>query len=103
MTSIKGDYVVVVVPLLNDSPLREQLDRILVVDCDEDTQLKRLLTRDAESEEQARRMLASQPSREQRLAIADDIILNDLDIESLATQVSALHEMYKSLAHLPAG
>lgn len=103
MAATMGDYVVVVVPLLNDSPLRDQLDRILVVDCDEDTQLKRLLTRDAESKEQARRILASQPGREQRLAIADDIIHNDMDVESLASQVSALHDIYTSLAHLPAG
>ncbi|MDH4125247.1 MAG: dephospho-CoA kinase [Gammaproteobacteria bacterium] len=103
MDAAGGDYLVVVIPLLNESPLREQLDRILVVDCDEDTQIKRLLARDAESDEQARRILASQPSREQRLAIADDIIHNDLDVESLSTQVSALHDSYTALAHLPAG
>jgi len=102
MAAAGGDYLLVVVPLLNDSPLRQQLDRILVVDCDEDTQLKRLLARDAESEEQARRILASQPSREQRLAIADDIIHNDLDVESLSAQVTALHDTYTALAHLPA-
>lgn len=98
-----GDYQLIVVPLLTDSPLRDWVDRILVVDCDEQTQLSRLLARDAESDEQARRMLASQASREQRLAIADDVIHNDADIESLAAQVSALHDSYRALTHLPAG
>lgn len=98
-----GDYQLIVVPLLTDSPLRDWVDRVLVVDCDEQTQLSRLLARDAESDEQARRMLASQASREQRLAIADDVIHNDADIESLAAQVSALHDSYRALTHLPAG
>lgn len=97
-----GDYIVVVVPLLTGSSLRDHLDRILVVDCDEVTQLARLQQRDAESADQARRILAAQATREQRLAIADDVIHNDSSIESLAAQLSALHDTYLALAHLPA-
>ena len=102
MAAAGGDYLLVVVPLLIDSPLLQHIDRVLLVDCDPDTQIGRLLARDAESPEQARRMLASQASREQRLAIADDIIHNDSTIGSLAPQVSALHDTYTALAHLPA-
>jgi dephospho-CoA kinase len=102
MAEAGGDFLLVVVPLLVNSPLRQHLDRVLVVDCDEDTQIKRLLARDSESEEQARRILASQASREERLAIADDIIHNDSNLESLSAQVSALHDTYTALAHLPA-
>lgn len=93
-----GDYQLVVVPLLVESPLRSYVDRILVVDCDEDTQIRRLLERDAETEEQARRILAAQSSREERLAIADDVINNDGDLADTGTQVAALHEIYLSLA-----
>ena len=50
-----GPYQVIVVPLLVESSLRGFVDRVLVVDCDEDTQVSRLLARDAESEDQARR------------------------------------------------
>ncbi|MGB5165110.1 MAG: dephospho-CoA kinase [Woeseiaceae bacterium] len=92
-----GDYVIVVVPLLIESPLRNDVDRVLVVDCSEDTQLRRLLARDAESEQQARRMLAAQASREQRLAAADDIIRNDDDMAFTRSQVDALHTFYKNL------
>lgn len=102
LAAASGDYVLVVVPLLTESPLKEQVDRILLVDCDEATQINRLLARDAESEDQARRMLASQASREQRLAIADDIIHNDSNIDALTAQVSALHDTYTALANLPA-
>ena len=54
-----GDYQLIVVPLLTESPLRDFVDRILFVDCDEETQIQRLLARDAETEDQARRILKS--------------------------------------------
>jgi len=92
-----GDYQLVVVPLLATSPLRYFVDRVLVVDCKEDTQISRLLARDAESEEQARRILAAQTSREVRLSIADDIIDNDVSLDALRSQVAALHKFYLKL------
>jgi len=96
-----GDYLLIVVPLLTESALRHEVDRILVVDCDEATQIERLLARDAETEDQARRILASQASREERLAIADDIIHNDASFDATVSQVSAMHDNYLALAHLP--
>lgn len=93
-----GDYQLIVVPLLTGSPLQEEMDSILVVDCDQSTQIQRLLARDAESEEQARRILAAQASREQRLAIADDIISNDGDLADTQRQVDALHYRYSKMA-----
>jgi dephospho-CoA kinase len=96
--SLGGPYQLLVVPLLVQSPLRNYVDRVLVVDCDEQTQLKRLKARDAESERQARRMLAAQASREQRLAIADDIVRNDGTLEATEEQVSQLHKLYSRLA-----
>jgi dephospho-CoA kinase len=89
-----GDYQVIVVPLLVGSSLRAFVDRVLVVDCDEGTQIARLLARDAESEDQARRILAAQSSRAERLAIADDVIVNDAGLEETRSQVLALHRRY---------
>ena len=100
-SSSGGDYQMIVVPLLTESPLKDYVDRILVVDCTENTQIERLLARDAESEDQARRILSMQASREERLAIADDVIHNDADLEATSTQVSALHDTYLAMAHLP--
>jgi len=92
-----GEYQIIVIPLLVESPLKNLVDRILVVDCDEETQIRRLMARDAESEDQARRMLAVQSSREERLAIADDVIRNDDSLVSTLDQVATLHEIYRSL------
>ncbi len=93
-----GPYQLIVVPLLVQSPLREAVDRILVVDCQEQTQIERLMARDADSETQARRILAAQASRSERLAIADDVVANDGSLQDTRRQVAALHEIYRSLA-----
>jgi dephospho-CoA kinase len=93
-----GPYQLIVVPLLVDSSLREFVDRILVVDCSESTQVQRLMARDNETEDRARAILAAQSSREERLAIADDIISNDKSVANTRQQVIALHEIYRTLA-----
>src|SRR5690625_1467183 len=69
-------YLVIVVPLLVESGLRDMMDRVLVVDVPEAVQLERLQRRDGIEPELARRMMEAQASREQRLAIADDIFVN---------------------------
>ena len=93
-----GPYQIIAVPLLVDSALRQFVDRVLVVDCDENLQIERLLQRDSGSIEEAKRIMASQSSRDERLAIADDIIRNDSDIAHLERQVIALHERYQHLS-----
>ncbi|MEX0976793.1 MAG: dephospho-CoA kinase [Woeseia sp.] len=96
--SLGGPYQIVVVPLLVESPIKEQMDRILVVDCSEEVQLARLLQRDSENAAQAKRMLAAQASRAERLEIADDIVVNDGSLEETARQVDELHRQYRRLA-----
>ena len=93
-----GDYQIIVVPLLVGSALLAYADRVLVVDCDEDTQIERLLQRDAETVAQARRILAAQSSREERLSIADDVISNDDSLEATRRQVRRLHRDYLGLS-----
>lgn len=93
-----GAYQLIVVPLLVQSPLRGSVDRVLVVDCPEQVQIDRLVARDGESEDGARHILAAQSSRSERLAIADDVIVNDGGLDNLREQVAALHEIYRSLA-----
>ncbi len=93
-----GPYQVIVVPLLLESALRDFVDRVLVVDCDEDTQIQRLLARDAETVEQARRILTAQADRDERLAIADDVIDNSGSLESTRVAVTRLDAAYRRLA-----
>ena len=93
-----GPYQIVIVPLLVESPLKSLVDRIVVVDCSEEIQLERLLARDSGTNDQARRMIAAQAGREERLALADDVIENDADIDDTRGQVAALHARYLTFA-----
>ena len=90
----KGGYALVAIPLLVETQGAERFDRVLVVDCAPELQLARLQARDGSTRAQAQNMLAAQVSREQRLAVADDIIHNDGDIAALRDQVEKLHRQY---------
>jgi dephospho-CoA kinase len=95
---LDAPYQIIAVPLLVDSALLQFVDRVLVVDCEEDTQIHRLMQRDSGTIEEAKRILASQSSRDERLAIADDVIRNDRDLAHLRRRVTALHDRYRRLA-----
>lgn len=94
-----GSYQIIVVPLLVHSPLRNIIDRVLLVDCTEESQIKQLVARDGTSIEQAQQALAAQSSRSQRHEIADDVILNDQDLTALRHRVDSLNRFYASLAN----
>ena len=91
-------YCVRVVPLLVETGQHKDVDRTLVVDVPRETQIERLMLRDGGSDELAEQILASQASREERLAIADDVIKNDGAPEGLKTAVEKLHQQYLLLA-----
>jgi dephospho-CoA kinase len=92
-------YVILVVPLLLETgAYRELLDRILVVDCDEDQQVRRTVARSGLAEEEVRAIMAAQLPRRERLKHADDVLHNDADIKSLRTQIETLHERYLEAA-----
>ncbi len=94
----RGAYQIIVVPLLTEKGLRSRYDRVLVVDCDPELQQRRLMVRDALDAAAATAMLAAQAGRAQRLSLADDVIHNDGDLQSLAAQVAVLHRQYLELA-----
>ncbi|HEY8101517.1 MAG TPA: dephospho-CoA kinase [Burkholderiaceae bacterium] len=94
-----GNYLLFVVPLLIESGTwKDQVSRILVVDCPEELQVKRVVQRSGLSESQVRAIMATQATRELRRAAADDIILNDGDATLLMPEIDRLHTLYTSLA-----
>jgi dephospho-CoA kinase len=80
------------VPLLVESGRwRQTLDRVLVVDCSEDTQRRRVRDRNQWDDATITAVIASQSPRLKRLAAADIVLFNDGDsLEVLARQVDAL-------------
>jgi dephospho-CoA kinase len=93
-----GPYVVMAIPLLVEGTARDRVDRVLVVDVDEAVQLQRVMARDGCTDQQARAILASQASRSERLAAADDVLLNAGTVTDLRRAVDQLHERYLRLA-----
>ncbi len=93
--SIDADYCVLVIPLLVESGQQAICDRILALDCSESTQRERVLRRPGLSEPQFNAILQAQCSRPQRLAVADDVIINDSDdIDLLRQEIFRLHQQY---------
>ncbi|MBP9147752.1 MAG: dephospho-CoA kinase [Rhodoferax sp.] len=80
------------VPLLVESASwRQRVDKVLVIDCSPETQISRVQTRSGLSRPAIEAIIAAQASRSERLAIADQVILNDgITLEALEDRVRAL-------------
>ncbi|QWP78640.1 dephospho-CoA kinase [Lysobacter sp. K5869] len=95
-----GDYAIAAIPLLAEGgrDAYPWLDRVLVVDVPAAVQQARVMQRDRIDAELAARMIAAQATREARLAVADDIVVNDGPLEALQAQVEALDRRYRAMA-----
>lgn len=96
--SAESPYVILASPLLMETDQHQMCDRILLVDVPEDIQLERASARDGVSVKQIRAIMAAQTSREKRRQSADDIIVNDQDLNWLDTEVERLHSTYLELS-----
>lgn len=95
----QSPYVVADVPLFAETGfLREQADRVLVIDCPPETQKQRLLARGDLSEALADLILQSQAPRDARLALATEIIDNSGSPEQRDAQTQGMHRSYLALA-----
>ena len=87
-------YCIVVIPLLFETEPNPLINRSLVVDTSEEQQIARGTTRDGVSLDEIMTIINSQINRDQRLSLADDVIVNDGTIESLIPKVDQLHHLY---------
>ncbi|MEP4888998.1 MAG: dephospho-CoA kinase [Aliiglaciecola sp.] len=90
----KSPYCILAVPLLIENSMMAMVNRVLVVDVDEEVQLQRAANRDQQSSQQIKNIMANQVSREVRLSHADDVIDNNGPVENLKKQVEQLHQQY---------
>ena len=82
LTQITAAYCIMVIPLLIEATEPYTLiDRILLVDAPEKLQVERAVNRDRITEVEVKQILASQATRDQRLQMADDVIVNDRDLD----------------------
>jgi dephospho-CoA kinase len=100
-----GEYALAAIPLLAETGSRRAygwLQRVLVVDAPEAVQHARLVLRDGIDERLATQMIRAQASRGQRLALADDVVINDGTRADLEAATRRLHARYLRLAAAPA-
>lgn len=93
----ESPYAILVSPLLIESGQHRLAQRVLVVDAPEELQVQRTMQRDQTSAEQVQAILKAQASREERLRHANDVLVNDRDLNWLRGEVERLHNFYLSL------
>ncbi len=94
----KTPYCLIVIPLLVETRYPIELDRILVIDTLEGNQFEWVAERDGLDKSQIEAVLASQASREERLAVADDVVINDGNMDHFYRELDKLHVAYLELA-----
>ena len=93
----KSPYAILVSPLLLETNQKDLCSKVLVVDVSLETQVERTLKRDGVSEDQVRAIIKAQIARDDRLKLADEVILNDGSLEDLDLAVKVLHKKFLSL------
>ena len=98
LSKITSPYGLLVAPLLVENQMQGMADRVLIVDVPAEVQIERTMNRDNVSREQVAAILKSQASREQRLAVADDVIKNHTKNQELLPQITDLHQKYLAIS-----
>ena len=96
--AVDGAYCLLGIPLLAEGGRNDLVDRVLVVDCPEHLQIERVRARDHLTQAEVAAIMRTQATREARLRIANDVIVNEGDTAALAERVDELHTMYLQLA-----
>jgi dephospho-CoA kinase len=92
-------YSLVVVPLLFENRrYSDWLHRVITVDCPEEAQIRRTMQRSQLDEAAVRAIMAQQLSREARLTLSDERILNNGSLDDLKKQVIGMHRRLSALA-----
>ena len=93
----KSDYCIIVVPLIFETNSSKIYDRILVIDCDVGVQISRTSKRDNQTKSDIENIVNKQATREQRLSIADEVIVNNGTLDLLRNEVLKIHKKYMEI------
>lgn len=98
LDAAQSSYAILVSPLLFETNQHELTQHHLLIDATIELQIERASQRDGQNIEQIRNIIAAQMSREQKQAMADDIVLNDGHLDHLYAHLRPLHEKYLNMA-----
>lgn len=92
INQLRGQHalIFVAIPVIHQLNQPEyQLDRVLLVEAEEDQQLERVQNRDQRSLQQIKTIMQQQATPQQRRALADDVIENKAGLDDLHKQADA--------------
>ena len=98
LASLESPYAVIEIPLLAETGLARDFDRVLVIDASDAMRIQRVQERDKVSPVQAQAALNAQASRESRLALATEVVDNNGSLDALRAGIEHVHEEYLELA-----
>lgn len=98
MAKLDNPYCILVIPLLLEKSWQDVVDRVLVVDAPDNLRMERVKQRNKLNEQQIKAIMDSQAPREARLMEADDVIVNDSNLQQVRQEVERLHSVYRQLA-----
>ncbi len=96
--ALQVSYCIISVPLLIETNAASRFERVLVVDAPAKLQIQRIVGRDSMTAQEAIKIINLQAKREQRNAVADEVIINDRGLDYLSDQVKQLHGFYTEIA-----
>ena len=91
-------YAVLVSPLLFETSQFEMCNRTLLIDVSKEVQILRTTARDNVSKSQVEKIISSQMDRDQKINKADDVIVNDGEINDLISKIDDIHQKYIEIA-----
>mgnify|MGYP006142207955 FL=1 len=94
LNATKSPYAILESPLLLETEQYKLVDRVIVIDVNEEIQIDRSVRRDGSDETVIRSIIASQVDRAKRIQHADDLVSNEEGLEQLREKVEALHSKY---------
>ena len=96
LAAANSHYAILSAPLLFENNLQLEVDRVLVIDCDESLQHERVSLRDNSDREMIKKIMQQQLDRNTRLARADDVIENMGSLADLKQSVEHYHHQLNS-------
>ncbi|HAJ70536.1 MAG TPA: dephospho-CoA kinase [Methylophilaceae bacterium] len=88
-------YQILAIPLLEkEGVYRQYIQHVLVIDCEESIQIARVMQRSQLSAEEVKQIIHAQTARDERLKLADTVIVNNGNLQQLREEVIEFHENY---------
>ncbi|WP_111858945.1 dephospho-CoA kinase [Acinetobacter sp. CFCC 10889] len=98
LQAASSPYVILVSPLLFETNQHQLTQHTLLIDASEDLQIFRASQRDEQNIEQIKNIIAAQMPRLEKQKLANDIVLNDGQLDHLYDHLKPLHEKYLKMA-----